>query len=426
MNLAAPFIHRPVATTLVMLAALIFGVMAYRILPVSDLPNVDFPTLLVSASLPGASPETMASSVATPLERQFSTIAGIASMSSSNTLGSTQVTLQFELSRSIDAAAQDVQAAIAQAAPLLPPDMPSPPTYRKVNPADQPILFLALTSQSMPLWTLNEYAETLMAQRVSMVSGVAQVQVFGAQKYAVRVDVDPDSLASRRIGIDEAIQAVRDANVNLPAGALYGQHRTFTVEAQGQLTRAEVYRPVIVTYRGGAPVRLEDVATVSDAVEDDKAASWYLSADGAQRAVVLAIQRQPGTNTLEVSRGVEELLPTFRSWMPPSVEVHVLSRRARSILESVRDVKFTMLLALVLVILVIFVFLRNVPATVIPSLALPLSILGTFAAMYPLGYTVDNLSLMALILSIGFVVDDAIVMLENIVRHLEMGKRPLQ
>jgi hydrophobic/amphiphilic exporter-1 (mainly G- bacteria), HAE1 family len=426
MNIAGPFIRRPVATTLVMLAILLFGVVGYRVLPVSDLPNVDLPTLLVSASLPGASPETMASSVATPLERQFSTIAGLSSMSSTNVLGGTQVTLQFDLSRDIDAAAQDVQAAITLATPLLPPGMPTPPTYRKVNPADQPILYIALTSPTLPLWTVDDYGETLIAQRISMVSGVAQVQVFGAQKYAVRAQLDPRALASRGIGIDEVAQAVQGANVNLPTGTLQGRHRALTVQATGQLTEAASYRPVIVAYRDGAPVRLGDLGQVLDSVEDDLSASWYADATTNQRSVVLAVQRQPGTNTIEVVERVRALLPMFEAQLPPAVQLRILFDRSESILASVNDVKLTMMVALGLVVGVIFVFLRNLSATVIASLALPLSIVGTFAAMYPLGYSLDNLSLMALTLSIGFVVDDAIVMLENIVRHMEMGQAPLE
>jgi len=424
MNLAAPFIRRPIATTLVMCAVLLFGIGAYQTLPTSDLPNVDFPTLLVQASNPGASPETMASSVATPLERQFSTIAGLTSMNSTNALGSTQITLQFDLSRNIDTAAQDVQAAITQATPFLPPGMPTPPTYRKVNPADQPILYVGLTSKMLPLWTVDDYAEVLLAQRISMVSGVAQVQVFGAQKFAVRVQLDPHALASRGIGIDEVADAVRNANVNLPTGTLYGKERAFTVQATGQLTDAKAYGPVIVTYRNGAPVRLEQLGRVIDSVEDDKTASWYLDQQTTERAIVLAIQRQPGTNTVQVAEDVKALLPVLGKEIPPSVTLRVLFDRSQSIRDSVNDVKVTMLIAFALVVMVIFVFLRNLSATVIPSLALPLSIVGTFAAMAPLGYTVDNLSLLALTLSIGFVVDDAIVILENIVRHMEAGERP--
>jgi HAE1 family hydrophobic/amphiphilic exporter-1 len=422
MNISALFIRRPVMTTLVMLAILVFGAMSYRYLPVSDLPNVDFPTILVSAELPGASPETMASAVATPLERQFTTIAGLDSMSSTNALGLSNITLQFNLSRSIDAAAQDVQAAIAKAAKQLPPEMPTPPTYQKVNPADNPILYLALTSATLPLSTVDEYGETLMAQRISMVGGVAQVLVYGAQKYAVRLQLDPKALASRGLGINEVAAAVQKENVNLPTGTLYGAHQAFTVQATGQLFTAEAYRPMIVAYRGGNPVRLADLGRALDSVENDKVASWY----NQTRAIVLAIQRQPGTNTIEVVDGIKQLLPTLREQIPASVDIVTLYDRSQSIRESVNDVQFTLLLALCLVVLVIFLFLRNLSATVIPSLALPMSIIGTFSFMYLLGYSLDNLSLMALILCVGFVVDDAIVVLENIVRHMEMGKPPLQ
>ncbi len=426
MNIAETFIRRPVMTTLVMLAILMFGVMAYRQLPVSDLPNVDFPTIAVTASLPGANPETMASAVATPLERQFTTIAGLDSMVSTSGLGTTQITLQFNLSRPLDAAAQDVQSAIAKVASQLPRDMPSPPTYQKVNPADQPILYLALTSPTLPLYTLDEFGETNMAQRISTVSGVAQVQVIGAQKHAVRVQVDPRALATRGIGIDEVSKAIQDQNVNLPTGTLYGAHKAFTVQASGQLTEAADYRPLIVAYRNGSPVRLQELGRVIDSVENDKTAAWFGTARSLDRSIILAIQRQPGTNTVEVAAAVRALLPTFRNELPAAASLHILYDRSVSIEASVRDVKFTLLLTLVLVVLVIFLFLRNLSATVIPSLALPFSIVGTFAVMYFLGYNLDNLSLMALTLSVGFVVDDAIVMLENIVRHLEMGEPPLQ
>jgi len=426
MSFTSLFINRPVMTTLVMLGILLFGISAFRQLPMSDLPNVDFPTIQVSGSLPGASPETMAAAVATPLERQFSTIAGIDSMLSSSALGSTQITIQFSLTRDIDGAAQDVQAAISRAVRNLPRDMPSPPTYYKVNPADQPILFLALTSPTLPLYELNEYAETLMAQRISTVSGVAQVQVYGSQKYAVRVRLDPMALSSKAIGIDEVAAAIENGNVNLPTGILYGPHRAFTVLASGQLNTADAYRPLIVAYRNGSPVRLSDVAEVTDSVENDKVAAWYFNGVDQQRSIVLAIQRQPGTNTVEVADAVKRLLPTFRSQLPASVAVHTLFDRSLSIKESVRDVEFTLLLTLFLVVLVIFLFLRNVSATIIPSLALPMAIVGTFTIMYLNHYSLDNLSLMALTLSVGFVVDDAIVMLENIVRHLEMGKPPLR
>ena len=425
MNFSETFIRRPIATSLMMAAIALFGLVAYRSLPVSDLPNVDFPTLLVTASLPGASPETMASAVATPLENQFSNIAGLDSMTSTNSLGSTQITLEFVLTKSLDGAAVDVQAAITQAARLLPQGMPTPPTFTKVNPADQPILYLAITSPTIPLWTLDEYAETRIAQRISMVSGVAQVQVLGQQKYAVHVQTDPHLLASRQIGINEVQTALSSWNVNLPTGAIIGPQRAFTLQATGQLMSAAQYRPLIVAYRNGSPVRLEQLGTVIDSVEDDKTASWFYTPEGTQRAIILGIQRQPGTNTIEVTNSVKNLLPVFRAEIPASVSMNVLYDRSDTIRESYKDVQFTMLMTLGLVVMVIFLFLRNVSATVIPSLALPFSIIGTFAVMYLLHYSLDNLSMMALILSIGFVVDDAIVMLENIFRHMEMGEKPL-
>jgi hydrophobic/amphiphilic exporter-1 (mainly G- bacteria), HAE1 family len=422
MNIAEPFIRRPIATALIMSAILIFGVMGYRLLPVSDLPNVDFPTIQVSASLPGANPETMAASVATPLEKQFSTIAGVDNMTSTSSLGSAQITIQFSLDRNIDAAAQDVQSAISKAQRQLPPGMPSPPTSQKVNPADSPILYLALTSPTLPLSTVDEYAETMIAQRISMVSGVAQVQVMGAQKYAVRVQLDPNALATRGIGIEEAQQAVQKANVNLPTGTLYGPDKAFTVQATGQLTTAEAYRPIIVAYRNGSPVRLEELGRVIDSVENDKVASWFNNT----RSIILSIQRQPGTNTVEVVDSIRRLLPSFSAQMPASVNLEILNDRSMTIRDSIADVKFTLTLTVALVIMVIFLFLRNLSATIIPSLAVPLSIFGTFGVMYLLGYSMNNLSLMALTLSVGFVVDDAIVMLENIVRHMEMGERPFE
>src|SRR5437867_10305677 len=426
MNIAEGFIRRPVMTTLVMLAILLFGIMGYRQLPVSDLPNVDFPTLLVSASVPGATPDTMASAVAQPLERQFSTIAGLDSMTSSSSQGSTQITLQFNLNRNIDAAAQDVQAMIAKAARDLPQNMPSPPSYQKVNPADQPVLYISLNSPTLRLSDVDEYAETLIAQRVSMVSGVAQVQVLGAQKYSVRVSLDPRELASRQVGIDEVAQSIQNGNVNLPTGTLFGANQAYIVQATGQLNKASDYAPLIVTYRNGAPVRLADVGTVRDSVENDKTATWFFDREfGVRRAIMLAVQRQPGTNTVDVVDNIKQLLPSFKEQMPPSVRLNILYDRSVSIRDSVGDVKFTLLLALVLVILVIFLFLRNISATAIPSLALPLSLVGTFALMYMMGYSLDNLSLMALTLCVGFVVDDAIVVLENIVRHMEMGEQPM-
>src|SRR6476620_11457241 len=426
MSIAELFIKRPVMTTLVMLAILIFGFVAYHGLPVSDLPNVDFPTILVSASLPGANPDTMASSVAMPLEKQFSTIAGLDSMTSTSQLGNTQITLQFNLSRSLDAAAQDVQSMISAAGRDLPQNLPAPPSSQKVNPADSPILYLALSSRTLRLSDVDEYAETLMAQRISMVSGVAQVSVYGAQKYAVHAKLDPKALASRQIGIDEVSSAIQNGNVNLPTGILYGTHQAYTVQVNGQLNRAADYGPLIVAYRNGAPVRLKDLGEVVDGVENDKTASWFYDAKGLRRGIILAVQRQPGTNTVEVVDSINQLMPSFRAVMPPSINVDTLYDRSVSIRSSVDDVKFTLFLALVLVILVIFLFLRNLSATAIPSMALPMSIVGTFAIMYLLGYSLDNLSLMALTLSVGFVVDDAIVMLENIVRHMELGERPME
>ena len=426
MNISHLFIKRPVTTTLVMLALLAFGWASHGNLPVSDLPNVDFPTLQVTANLPGASPETIAASVATPLEKEFSTIAGLDQMNSASALGSTQITLQFVLDRNIDAAAQDVQSAIARAAKNLPADMPTPPSFQKVNPADQPILYIALMSSAITTYALDEYAENLLAQRISQVSGVAQVQINGAQKYAVRVKVDPQALASRGIGINEVATALRNANSNLPTGALWGPDRTYTVETNGSLLRAEAYRPVIVSYRNGQPVRLDELATVVDGVENEKTAAWFVDKDGPQRAIVLAIQKQPGTNTVEVARSVRALLPEFESKLPAAVQLKVLFDRSETVKESVRDVQTTLGLTLILVVLVIFLFLRNLSSTVIPSLALPLSILGTFIVMYGMGYSLDNLSLMALTLAVGFVVDDAIVVLENIVRHMEMGKPAME
>ena len=421
MNIAEGFIRRPIMTTLVMIGILIFGIMGYRALPVSDLPNVDFPTILVTALLPGASPETMASAVATPLEKEFSTIAGLDSLNSSSALGLSQITLQFNLDRNIDAAAQDVQTAISKAARLLPQDMPTPPSFRKVNPADQPVLYLALKSELLPLSTVDEYAQTTLAQRISMVSGVAQVLVYGSQKFAVRLQLNPQALASRGIGIDEVSAAVEKGNVNLPTGTLYGTHQAYNLQASGKLMKAEDYLPLIVAFRNGAPVRLKEVGRAFSSVENNKIASWYRD----QRAIVLAIQRQPGTNTIEVVDAIKKLLPQFQTQLPASIDFQVLYDRSESIRDSVNDVKFTLVLTIGLVILVIFLFLRNVSATVIPSLALPMSIIGTFAAMQLLGFNLDNLSLMALILSVGFVVDDAIVMLENIVRHLERGENPM-
>ena len=408
-------------TTLVMVGILVFGGLAYTRLSVSDLPNVDYPTITVSAGLPGASPETMASAVATPLEKQFTTIAGVDNMVSSSSLGSTSITLQFTLARNIDGAAQDVQSAISKTLRELPPGI-IPPSMQKANPGDQPILYINVRSKTMPLSQLDEYAETVLAQRISTISGVASVNVFGSQKYATRIQVDPQALASRGIGIDEVATAVNSANVNLPTGVLWGANRAFTVQASGQLSTAHEFGELIITYRNGAPVRLKDVGTVKDDVQNNRTASWLDDA----RSISLAIQKQPGTNTVEVADAVKAMLPVLRTQMPVAVEAVIFFDRAAGIRTSVHDVKVTLILTLSLVVLVIFLFLRNARATLIPSLALPMSLVGTFAVMHMLDYSLDNLSLMALTLAVGFVVDDAIVMLENIVRHMEMGKKALQ
>ncbi|MEH2117135.1 efflux RND transporter permease subunit [Nostoc sp.] len=455
MNISELFIRRPIMTTLVMVGILIFGLISYQQLPVSDLPNVDYPTLQVTANLPGASPETMAASVATPLEQQFSSIAGVSSMNSTSSLGSAQITLQFDLNRDIDGAAQDVQSAISKAARQLPTNMPNPPSYRKVNPADQPVLYISLNSSILPLSTVDKYAETLLAQRLSMVDGVAQVQVYGSQKYAVRIQLDPESLSVKGIGIDEVADAIANGNVNLPTGTLYGQQQNSTIQANGQLNDAASYRSLSVAYQNGAPVQLGELGQVLDSVENDKIASWYFPVkkeskeqgagsrkveeqrsrgagekssiqNSGVRAIVLAVQRQPGTNTVQVVDAIKKLLPTFRTQIPAAVNVDILYDRSQSIRESVDDVQFTLLLTIALVVLVIFLFLRNISATLIPSLAVPLSIVATFAVMVLLGFSLDNLSLMALTLSVGFVVDDAVVMLENIVRHMEMGESRME
>jgi HAE1 family hydrophobic/amphiphilic exporter-1 len=422
MNLPELCIRRPVMTTLLMAALMIFGVIGYRALPVSELPNVDFPTISVTASLPGASPETMAAAVATPLEGQFSTIAGLDSMTSTSAQGSTAITLQFSLERNIDAAAQDVQSAISAALRRLPPNMPAPPSFRKVNPADSPIFYIAMSSATLPLSLVNEYAETQLAQRLSTIAGVAQVQIYGSQKFAVRIQANPDQLASRGIGIDELQQALAQNNVNQPVGQLDGQRQSFAIRDGGQLSTAAAYRPLIVAWRNGAPVRLEEVASAIDSVENQRIASWNVD----QRAIVLAVQRQPGANTIDTVEAIQRVLPSFQSGLPAAIEMKVLFDRSVSIREAIEDVQFTLILAGFLVLLVILLFLRNLSATLIPSLALPISIVGTFGVMSILGYSLDNLSLLALTLSVGFVVDDAIVMLENIVRHVEQGETPFE
>ncbi len=422
MNIPQLCIRRPVMTTLLMTALLVFGIVAYPQLPVNELPNVDFPTISISASLPGASPETMASAVATPLEGKLSTIAGISSMSSTSALGATSITLTFELDRSIDAAAQDVQSAISSALRQLPKEMTTPPTFRKVNPADSAILYLAMSSSTMPLTQVDEYAETELAQQLSMVDGVAQVSVYGSQKYAVRISVDPDRLAASGIGIDQVQSAIADANVNQPTGSLYGQRQQLPIRSDGQLLRAAAYNDVVVAYRNGAPVHVGDVGVARDSVQDDQKSSSY----NGKRAIVLAIQRQPGANTVATVDRIKAVLPGFRAGLPPSMKLEMLYDRSQSIRASVDDVQFTLLLAGALVVFVIYLFLGSLSATLIPAVALPISVLGTFGVMYALGYSLDNLSLLALTLAVGFVVDDAIVMLENIVRHMEAGVPPYE
>ena len=422
MNLSRIFIERPVMTVLVTFAILLFGIVAFRALPVAALPSVDYPTIQVSAFLPGANPETMASAVATPLEREFSTISGIETMTSTNSQSSTSITVQFTLDRDIDSAAQDIQSALAKAAGRLPPNMPRPPSYQKVNPAEQPVLFMALTSDTLPPWVVDDYADRLLVQRISMVSGVSRVMIYGASKYAVRVQLNPDQLAARNIGVDEVQRAIQASNTNLPSGRLDGENQAFTIQSNGVLATAEVYRPIIVAYRNGSPVRLEQLGRVVDSVENDKVVGWFNN----HRGIVLAIQKQPGTNTVQVVDSIKALLPTLERELPPAIKFAVALDQSDPIRHSIRDVEFTLILTICLVVMVIFLFLRNLTATLIPGLAVPFSIIGTFAVMYLLGYSLNNLSLMALTLSVGFVVDDAIVMLENIVRHMEMGKSRME
>ena len=415
MHFSKLFIERPIMTTLITFAILLFGFVGYRALPVAALPSVDYPTIQVTATQPGANPETMASAVATPLEREFSTIAGVRSISSSNAQSLTTITIQFSLDRDVDAAAQDIQSAISQA--VLPP-MPRPPTYAKQNPSEQPILYFAMNSTTLPLYTVNEYAETALAQRISTVSGVSRVQIFGAQKYAVRIQADPEKLAAHHVGIDEVQQAIQQSNVNLPTGRLYGLKQAFTVQSSGQLMQASAYRPLIVQYHNGVPLRLEELANVIDSVEDNKTIAW----NNGTRGIILAISRQPGTNTVQIVDSIRALLPELQASLPPSVELLLLYDASETVRASIHDVEFTLILTIALVVMVIFLFLRNLTATLIPGSAVVLSIIGTFAAMYLLDYSLNTLSLMALTLSVGFVVDDAIVMLENIVRYMEMGK----
>ncbi|MBI3992575.1 MAG: efflux RND transporter permease subunit, partial [Candidatus Lambdaproteobacteria bacterium] len=422
MNIAHLCIRRPVMTSLLMISFIVLGVFGYRQLPVAALPRVDFPVIEITAQLPGASPESMASSVATPLERQFATIAGIQSVTSVNGQGISRITLQFALDRDIDKAALDVQSALTVAARLLPPEMSQQPTFRKVNPADQPVMYISFRSDTQPLSVVDEYAGTLAAQRLSSLPGVAQVAVFGSQKYAVRAQADPLALAAHGLTLEDLQQALAAANSNVPVGSLNGPSQQYTLQASGQLASAAQYGPLIVAYRNGNAVRLQDVAQVLDSVQDDQAAGWF----NGTRSIILAIQRQPDANTIAVADAVKAALPAIQGQIPASVFVRIISDRSATIRASVHEVQFTLALTVCLVVLVIFLFLRNVTATVIPALALPVSLIGTFAGMYLMGYTIDNLSLLALTLSVGFVVDDAIVMLENIVRHIERGMKPMQ
>ena len=422
MNISEPFIRKLVMTTLLMAALIIFGVFGYFSLPVSQLPNVDFPTIVVSASLPGADPETMASAVASPLESQFSTIPGVAQMTSQNTQGSTSVTLQFDLDRDIDAAAQDVNAAISAAQHQLPVTMPSPPTFHKVNPSDLAVILLAMHSSTLPLSQVDTYAESLLDKQISTLPGVAQVSVYGSQKYAVRVQADPYALATRGIGIDQLAAAVAASNVNIATGQLNGPHQATLIHTGGQLTNAAQFDNQIIAWRSGAPVRVRDIGHATDSVQNNLTASWY----NGERAIVLGVQRQPGANTIRVVDEIKSILPKFLTRLPASVKLDILYDRSQTIRTSVSDVQTSLLIAAVLVVAVIFLFLRSVWATFIPSVALPIAVIGTFAGMAYMGYSLDNLSLMALTLSVGFVVDDAIVMLENIVRHIEMGEQPFE
>jgi HAE1 family hydrophobic/amphiphilic exporter-1 len=422
MTLSETCIRRPVLTTLVTASIIVLGIFAYRLLAVAALPAVDFPTISIQGQLPGASAETMAASVAAPIERQLSTIAGITSLTSSSSLGLTSITIQFDLNRNIDGAALDVQTALTVAAKKLPVEMTIPPSFRKVNPGDFPVMYISLVSATLPLSVVDEYGEITLAQQISQLPGIAQVLVFGAQKFAVRVQVDPVAAAARNISLDDIRTVVAKTNSNTPVGTLNGPKQSVTLTASGAMTKAEEYRKVVVAYRNGAPVYLDQVARVIDSVENDKIASWFNN----DRAIVLAIQRQPDANTVAVVDAVRARLPQYQASIPPSIRMQVLMDRSVSIRASVLNVQETLVIAIILVILVIFLFLRSVSATVIPALAVPVSLIGTCAAMYVFGFSINNMTLLALTLSVGFVVDDAIVMLENIVRHVEGGMRPFE
>jgi hydrophobe/amphiphile efflux-1 (HAE1) family protein len=422
MSISEPFIRRPIATSLLMLGVLVFGIGAYNLLPVAALPRVDFPTVVVTTTYPGASPETMASAVANPLEQQFARLPDLAEMSSTSGVGTTVITLQFDLERNIDAAAQDVQQAINAAAGVLPRDLPSPPIYRKTNPADRPVLIYAIHSDGMPIYRLDDYAYTIIAQKLSTVNGVAEARIFGQKPYAVHVQVNPAALAARGIGFEEVRAAINTASVNRPKGNLTGEHQTVALDTNDQIFDAAGFRKVIVAWRNGAPMRLGDIAEVVDGVQNARTGAWF---EG-KPAEGLAIQREAGANTMQVVETIKETLPKLQESIPPSVHIDLVADRSLVIRAAVHDVQFTMMLTIGLVVLVIFVFLRTLWATVIPSLAVPLSLLATFAIMYGLGYSLNNISLMALPISVGFVVDDAIVMIENIVRYLEEGDRPFE
>jgi HAE1 family hydrophobic/amphiphilic exporter-1 len=422
MQISETCIRRPVMTTLITASLIVFGVFAYRLLAVAALPAVDFPTIQITATLPGASPETMAASVAGPIERQLSTIAGITSMTSTSALGTTSIIIQFELTREIDGAALDVQTALTVAQRRLPIEMTTPPSFRKVNPGDFPILYISLVSPTLPLSTVDDYGEITLAQQISQLPGVAQVLVYGAQKFAVRVQVDPVAAASRGVSLDDVRNVVTKANSNTPVGTIAGVRQNTTITASAAMNHAADYRDVVVAYRNGAPIKLSEVARVIDSVENDKIASLFNN----ERAIVLAIQRQPAANTVKVVDLVRENLPRYRAQIPAAVRMEVLNDRSVSIRDSVDDVEVTLLISIALVVLVIFLFLRSVSATIIPALAVPISLIATCAAMYAFGFSINNMTLLALTLSVGFVVDDAIVMLENIVRHIEGGMRPFE
>ncbi|HXB02303.1 MAG TPA: efflux RND transporter permease subunit, partial [Opitutaceae bacterium] len=420
MNISEIFIRRPIATSLLMAGVILLGLLGYVLLPISSLPNVDFPTIQVTTQLPGAAPDVMASSVTTPLEQQFGQISGLTSMNSVSSFGVSTITLQFSLDRDIDSAAQDVQAAINVATGVLPQNLPSPPVYNKVNPADTAILTLAITSDSVPIDKVNDYADTLLAQKLSEVTGVGLVTIEGNQKPAVRVQINPAATAAQGLSLEDIRTALTQANVDAPKGSFDGKNQAYAINANDQLFSAADYSSIIVAYRNGAPIRLSDVGRVVDSVENTKLAGWY----GDKPAVILDIQRQPGANIIQVVDSIKKLLPQLLTAIPPSVHVTILTDRTATIRASVADVQFTLLLTIALVVLVIFLFLRKLWATVIPSVALPLAIIGTFGMMKLAGFSLDNLSLMALTIATGFVVDDAIVMIENIVRYIEMGEKP--